>query len=466
MSQQARIRAARALGQAQFDLRVSGRRGSALLSRLIGAAGALLPPGLEVLPRATPNASGGWRLTIERQSESVAPARARGWIVGKGEPILSGAKCLKPSKVDYTAVTFGSRLLHVSDAAVTPGMSIVCTADSALLPECLDVIALSDGSTDPHGLSATSPWLWPRGRRNRFLELLAPAGTLPVVEARARQFAIGPRHRPDIHLASAISLFDSVDNHFGHWFFDILVRLSMCEAIPANTPVLVSTQAPKNAVVAVRLMRPAAAVVAVDPGRVVQVGDLTVPLEGGALWHRVPYESRGGHVKPVRAALIDVPQLCRMTGTLRRAIGGTTGGPNDKRPVLWLRRDKSPNSQFEDEVEVVRELQSRLKLDAVYLETVPLQEISRSIGSRPLIIVPDGSVAANLTLLRTPTRILLVVDEVYPMLELGVIPMLEASGHEVLTLSTSGSQIADRPENLTWLAELIERLAGHPQYGP
>lgn len=448
----------RAISQLAYDIRYGYPRLGIPMARILDVAGIALGDRIKIQDLAVPNVTPGWKLCDITNREQFKPVSPVGWRLAKSSPHLSNAELLANFFSGVELASYGQRVLTVSDATVTPGMSLITSESTSLLPESLDRIPGADFTYDPHPLSVTSPWVWPRGFRSRYLDILGIYSKEQQDDLFLASKAAGPVGRPRTYFSEAISLFDSLDSHFGHWFFDILPRLAACDHIPAEIPILLSEQTPENVVAAVGVARPRAPILQIPLLQRVRVAQLHVPLEGGALWYRKSSEDCSVYKTKVRPALIDVPNVVRMGQRIAGSQPYRQRSRFSKAPILWLLRDHSPNNQFADERQVVTKLQATFQVEASYLENCPLPSVPNLLSGRKLIIVPDGSVTANLTLLPEPTRILLIVDHVYPMYELGVLPLLARAGHEVFTLATEGDRILRDDKDFDWLAALLRNL--------
>lgn len=421
------------------------------LGRLLVRVASIGSYGFVLTNQAVPNETRGWTLTHLSSCRQVEPFACESFVTrGDGTRAKLG-----PSE----CTTFGSRLLLVERGCVMPGHSLVSTATSALLPETLDRISVGLRMFDPDISAVTSPWTWPRRTERWFFERLYSTALTPQGPMTAPAVALGIRPRRQVRFAEAISLFDSVDTHFGHWTLDLLGRAESCSDLPLCIPFLVCSQAPANALDLLRLLCPGRDIVPIHPGTVASVDSLIVPLEGGALWHRMNYANPHGS-----AALVDYRGLASAARTIRSNL------PKPRNSVksgstLWLRRSEAPNNQFVGENKLINLLEPLGGISAIHPGNVCINELVDHMDTANLVVVPDGSSVGNLLLAPPKQRVILLVDELSSLHLRGVIPFLSALELDFHVFEV-GRNLAllekERPEVFAG----IERSVVEAAYGP
>ncbi len=380
------------------DAAVAGRTPSRWSGRLLGFG-----QHPDLLPTAVPGVTSGWDI------EQVSP----GHIVDVPVPRVWADDGVGLRKLDMPDVppagTLGVRRLIVREATIQPGQSLVVTAEAALVPELLDRVSLGPGVWEPGPATCLSPW------RNR-----GATYTLPQdADERMRTSTVTLWRASDAAdaLPVGISLFETVDDHFGHAMLDLLHRLRAVGDLPLEWPVLVSDRMPENVVAWIGLICPGRPIIRCRPGRVLAVGTLVVPLESARLWQR-----------PCFASSIPAPATIDPEGM--RWLQGLGALPSrDRHRRVWIRRDRSPHSAIIGEPELV-EIARTWGFEDVFLQDLTLADARALLGESSHVIAPMASAVANTVLASPGLRILQFTDAVTELDRYGSLTWLPRVGHE------------------------------------
>lgn len=308
------------------------------------------------------------------------------------------------------ASTLGVRSLRVADATIRPGQSLIVTAENALVPEFLDRVWWPNGACDPPAAACLSAW------RHRGDPYRPPAGPIDMFTATMWQASDATRRIPH-----AISLFETVDNHFGHGMLDHLHRLRAAESVHVSWPILVSERMPATIVQWVRRILPGHEVLRCAAQEVIHVTDLIVPLESARLWH-VPSRFPASQPWP---ATIDPTG---MKWLQQKAAHWHANVPVDRNRKLWLRRDRSPNCAIANEAEVVAVARD-YGFEDTYLEELSLDGAQELLRQTSQIIAPMGSVITNLVLTDPGITVWQLTHEDLDVCRLGSMTWLNRIGH-------------------------------------
>lgn len=357
-----------------------------------------------VLPTAIPNSTPGWVCEESAPATLFALESVRAWHdTGR---VLEAV----PPHEFRLAQNLGVRRLHVYDATVQPGQSLIVTREHALVPEFLDRLSWDAGLEDPGDASCLGPW---RNRGN-------PYRLSDAQRQRSRAWTTTTWRDRDSHeeIPKGISLFEMVDSHFGHGALDLLTRLRAVEDVDESWPILVSGRMPRNIRAWIARLFPRHEIQVCTPGRIVRVRDLIVPLQTARLWHVVPQFPDA----PVLPATVDPEGML----WLQRRTAPSAASRRHRR--LWLRRDRSPNNSLEGESDLVDHARA-LGFTDVYLERMPFDEVVDLLAETSDVMAPMASAVANLAVAAPGLRVLQLTDRLTTLDRLGSLTWLPRLGH-------------------------------------
>lgn len=361
-----------------------------------------------LLPTAVPGETPGWDIEVLEEPHAFEPPIPLAWAddgsraVGMGNPQIP------------RAVTAGVRRLRIRNATVQAGQSLVVGDHAALVPELLDRVLVASGHWEPGVRTCVSPW-----RRRSDHHPIDGA-----TETRMGQWTATLWRAQDAsrRLAQAISLLETVDDHFGHGMLDLLHRLRALRDLPSSWPVVVSERMPPNVVAWIHLLDPGRTVVRLERGVILRVDELVVPLEGARLWQD-PTRCRG---LPVVPATIDP---CAMTWLQEHGVSEQ----RPRRRRVWIRRDRSPHSTIEGEIDLVGQARTA-GFEDVFLQDLSLPQVRALMAETSHVIAPMASAVANLTMAPPGVRLVQLTDQVTWIDRYGSLAWLPAIGHQSAVL--------------------------------
>lgn len=386
-------------------------------------------PGL--FPTARPGTTPGWDIDSVEAPLTFQPPVPRAWSD-------DGARA-RPLTLPATprASTLGVRRLRVRDVTIQPGQSLIVGEHVALVPELLDRVAVGPGVWEPGAKTCISPW-----RKRREIDAIDPAVTSRLADWTA---TLWRREDASWSMPRAISLFETVDDHFGHGMLDLLHRLRAVTDLPPSWPIVVSQRMPPNIVAWINRIAPERQVLRVKHGQVVHVDDLVAPLESGRLWLDPGRLSGSGTVP----ATIDPTAMQWL-----QDLGSAESRHRSKR--VWIRRDRSPHARILNESQLVDQARKHGFHD-VFLQDLTLGQVRELMSEVSHVIAPMASAVANLTMASAGVRVLQLTDELTWRDRYGSLTWLSHIGHEHAVLvgrqETSGFTVsrAALEETMKWL---------------
>lgn len=329
------------------------------------------------------------------------------------------------------AASLGVRRLRVTAATIQAGQSLVVGDDAALVPELLDRVAVGPGGWEPGARTCVSPW------RKRSDDVAAD----DAMSARMRVWTATLWRAGDAvpRIPRAITLLETVDDHFGHGMLDLLHRLRAVTDLPLSWPVVVSERMPANIVAWIQILLPGREVMRLRRGVVLGVDELVVPLEGARLWLD-PARCRGADTVP---ATID-------PSGMKWLQDHGCGDDRSRRRRLWIRRDRSPHCKIAGEDRLVEQARDA-GFEDVFLQDLSLTQVRSLMAETSHVIAPMASAVANLTMARPGLRVLQLTDELTWLDRYGSLTWLPAIGHEsaVLVGRSTGSAYTVSPDAMT-----------------
>lgn len=361
-----------------------------------------------LLPTAIPGSTPGWDIEVLEEPCVFEPPIPRAWADDGSRTVA-----MREPRIPR-AVTAGVRRLRIRDATIQAGQSLVVGDRAALVPELLDRVPVASGLWEPGVQTCLSPW------RKRSDHHPVDGAT----EARMGEWTATLWRAQDAsrRLAQAISLLETVDDHFGHGMLDLLHRLRAVRDLPRSWPVVVSERMPPNVVAWIRLLEPGRTVMRLRRGVVLRVDELVVPLENARLWQD-PTRCRG---LPVVPATIDP---CAMKWLQEHGVSEQRS--RDRR--VWIRRDRSPHSMIEGEVDLVAQAR-KAGFEDVFLQDLSLDDARVLMAEVSHVIAPMASAVANLTMARPGVRVVQLTDQLTWIDRYGSLTWLPAIGHQSAAL--------------------------------
>lgn len=405
---------------------LNAHRSSMDVGRLVGCGQHPL-----VLPTADPGRTSGWQREVLSEGISFQPGR-----ITSLRDSSNGISKIPAAHLPH-AVTLGVRRLVVQDATITPGQSLIVTSRAALVPELLDRVDLGQGRWEPGPATCISPWRKRSGG--------GKVDALTLHRMRTRTATLWRASDAHVRIPRAITLFETVDDHFGHGMLDLLHRLRAIEGVPISWPILVSNRMPQTIVSWLRIIAPGRKILRCVPGRIIHVDSLIVPLESARLWQS-PLRVDQASLVP---ATID-PHAMRWLQSL-----GALKRQGDRR--VWIRRDRSPHSLIEGESKLVESARS-FGFEDVFLQDLSFQQAQQLMSEVSHVIAPMASAVANLVLAQPGVRVLQLTDDLTWLDHYGSLTWLGEIGHHSELLVGRRSRDGSYTVSSQALAEAIRRL--------
>lgn len=282
----------------------------------------------------------------------------------------------RPTQTPFPSVrSLGKRYLELENARVRPGASLVLTEDGFIFPELLDVPEWSVPARE------WSPWDLHRYTLN--------GGTI-IADGRDedRQWTDWASTPAQLQLSSAVSLFDVMEHHYGHWLMDIIHRLPSAAAIPSDVPLIIGASTPPNIDWWITRVSPGRRIIRVASPSVVQVGRLYVPLERAWLWRNTPYNEDTSVVLPAKFDSCAFGEIQALTAAPR--------SQSCRSGRIWLRRDKVRPGHLANETELADFATQEMGFESVYPEDLSMEALVDKLDNAQTVVSSTGSHLANL----------------------------------------------------------------------